>query len=117
MIIFWLLLDLLFYNYTTVSTCFFLLILFEKNLSIFEMILIGLIWDFFILKTYYIFTILLICLYFLSKRLKGLNLSKIRKIIKLLILSLLFLFFFGNFELYIIGYILNFIIIIVLNIK
>lgn len=120
MIIVWFLLDLFFYNYTLISTCFFLLAFFDKNLSLFYLIIIGVIWDFFVLHTHGIFTLMLCIFYFFNKKIKGLNLSKNRIFFKFFIFSFVFLIvslmFFGNIKLYLVGVLLNFIILLVFKI-
>lgn len=102
-----LLIDLFFYNYTKISTCFFLLFFLEKRKSTFFLFVIGLLWDFFVLHTKGLFILLLILLYFVTFFIKCGN----KKIIKFFVITICFLIYsfilWGNFKIYFIGVLLN----------
>lgn len=113
MILALLLLDVFFYNYTSISTCFFLLIFLKKGNSIFFLVLFGLLFDFFILHTYGIFTILLLALYYFNNKMKGTFISSKNQIVHFFLLTFFFLvityFCFHNCTVYFFGILLNFI--------
>ena len=117
MTIFPLILDIIFYNYTNYATCFFLLIFLRKDLTFFNIFLLGLIWDILILHTWGLFTLILIIIYILSRRIKGINLNPLRYIFRYLLISLgyfilSFIIFNIDFSIYFYGLLFNVAIII-----
>ncbi len=116
MIIFWLFLDLFFYNYTFLSTCFFLLTFFQKKISFIYLIIVGVLWDIFILHTFLVFPIMLIYFYFMTRKLKG-SLADLKVfLIRFGIVTLSFWFFslviFKGDNLYLYGLFFNFLILL-----
>ncbi len=69
--IFWLILDLFFYTYTTFPTCFFLIYFFNRHISFFEILFTGLLWDIFVIHTMGIFSLILLIFYYIRKIYKG----------------------------------------------
>ena len=116
MIILPLILDILFYNYTNYATCFFLLIFLNKDLTLFQIILVCIIMDLLVIHTNGLFSLVLLIIYILSKKLKGANLGFLPLFSKYIIISLSYLFLtfliFRISNFYIIGMLFNFIIII-----
>lgn len=116
MIIFWLFLDLFFYNYTSLATCFFLLTFFQKKISFIYLVIVGVLWDIFILHTFLIFPIMLIYFYFITRKLKG-SLADLKVfLIRFSIVTLSFCFFslviFKGDNLYLYGIFFNFLILL-----
>ena len=116
MIFLTLLIDLLFYNYTSVPTYFFLLSFLNTNQRVIWILFLGFIWDFFILHTNGYFLLLFILLFVVSNIIK--NIDKL-KIIKFIILHLIYFgfvwIFFDSLNNIFIGAFLNFLIVLLGN--
>lgn len=117
MIFFLLLIDLFFYTYTTVSTCFFLLIFFKKQ-SFISLCIFGILWDFFVLHTYGSFTVFLIFLYWLQSKFKGTFSRKRIFLLHFFLFSFLFLGFvflltktIPDYK-YVLGFLFNFLVLL-----
>lgn len=91
MIFFLLLIDLFFYNYTSIATYSFLLIFFYKKRSLLYILLSGLIWDFLLLHTNGYFTLLLFLLFVINKKLKAVD--QISLLIKFIVIHLVYYLF------------------------
>ena len=116
MIIFLFFLDLFFYNYTSFSTCFFLLTFFKRKISLISLSIIGILFDFFIIHTYGIFSVMLLYFYYIMRVIKG-SISDLKIfLLRFLIMSLSFIFFsliiFNSNNLYLYGLFFNFIILL-----
>lgn len=119
MILITLLLDLFFYNYTSISTCLFLLSFFYKKQSLICFFLCGLIWDFFVLRTSGFFILLVIILYFLLNSMKGLTLNKKNLVACFLVVHILYFLFkllvFHNVKGFFVGTTINLLLLILGN--
>lgn len=119
MILLTLLTDLFFYNYTSISTCLFLLSFFYKKQSLICFLICGLIWDFFILHTFGLFFLLIFVLCFFSKAMKGRYLNKKNLISQFTVIHLLYFLFkllvFHNINGFFIGTIINLVLLVFSN--
>ena len=116
MILLTLLLDLMFYNYTSISTYFFLLSFLNTKKAIVSFLFWGLVWDIFILHTNGYFLLLFVLLYFVSSKIKSIDNQKIVKIIIIHLIYFGFIWlFFHSLNNVFIGIIFNFLIILLGN--
>ena len=81
-----LILDILVYNYTKYNSYLILLNLYKKN-NVFKIVLISLILDFIIFKTYYKFSFILITIFTINKKVLKYNLNKTINFISLNIIN------------------------------
>ncbi len=73
MILVYLFLDVFFYNYTSFASCFFLLSYFLSSNRFFEILLLGGLFDLFILHTSGLFLLLLLLLFFVRNTIKDIH--------------------------------------------
>lgn len=106
------LLDLFFYTYTSIATCFFLLaFLFEKQ-SFFEITILGLFFDIYIVHTNGLFLLFLLLSTIISKKIKGLYFNRWNSYVFFFLLAFCFLvythIFFSKNSIYFFGLFLDF---------
>lgn len=119
MILLVLLTDLFFNNYTSISTCLFLLAFFYKKQSLICFLLYGLVWDFFILHTSGFFVLLIFVLYFFSRVMKGKWLNKKNLLYQFILIHLSYFLFklliFHSINGFFIGTLINLFLLVLSN--
>jgi hypothetical protein len=119
MILLYLILDICFWNFTSIKTTLFLIPIIKKD-KIFFIILFGLIIDFIISNTYGLFSFILVILIILNKKIKldyqNIYLYFIRFILIEIAYLILIYLIFKNIGINIIGFIINIIFLVLLDI-